>query len=88
MNKAYKKVSDELIDFVNKSYKTEIKSFQAKLYQSSISFLEESSNQLKVHFARIIGNAEGLPIEKREDLRQLIFDKTIYTFRHPRYVYD
>ena len=74
MNKAYKKVSDELIDFVNKSYKTEIKSFQAKLYQSSISFLEESSNQLKVHFARIIGNAEGLPLEKREDLRQLIFD--------------
>ena len=74
MNKAYKKVSDELIDFVNKSYKTELKSFQAKLYQSSISFLEESSNQLKVHFARIIGNAEGLPLEKREDLRQLIFD--------------
>lgn len=67
-------VSQKLIQYSKDSYQTEVLKMKEMLFTSSVNFWEGHSNELKKYFATVIGAADGLPLEKREDIKQLIFD--------------
>lgn len=73
-NQAFTQVSKKLIDDVNTAYQDDIMNLKEKIFRSSVSFWELCSEQLKENLAKTVGNTDGLPIEKRKDIQQLIFD--------------
>lgn len=73
-NKAFSQVSQELITYAKNSFHDEILSKKYDIFKSSVTFWEEQSSVLKKLFAKVVGSAEGLPLEKREDLQKLIFN--------------
>ncbi len=73
-NKAFSRVSQELITYAKDSFHEEIQSKKYEIFKSSVNFWEENSSVLKELLSEVVGAAEGLPLEKREDLQQLIFN--------------
>lgn len=73
-NMAFSQVSKELIAYAKTSFHEEVHTKKHEIFKKSVIFWEEQSHVLKNLLAKEVGVAEGLPLEKREDLQGLIFN--------------
>ncbi|WP_373760318.1 hypothetical protein [Streptococcus ferus] len=73
-NKAFEQVSQQLLEHAKETYQKELIELKNKLFNLSVAIWEAHSNKLKDNLSEVIGAAEALSFEKREDIKQLIFD--------------
>ncbi|MCB4941937.1 dynamin family protein [Streptococcus mutans] len=81
-NKAFEQVSQQLLDHAKTTYQKELIELKNKLFNLSVAFWELHSNKLKDNLSEVIGAAEALSFEKREDIKKLIFDYEYITLEN------
>ena len=71
-----------MLDHAKTTYQKELIELKNELFNLSVAFWELHSNKLKDNLSEVIGAAEALSFEKREDIKKLIFDYEYITLEN------
>lgn len=70
---AFDLVSTQVIETVTERFHLQMVESKSDLYDCSVRFWNQASAEMKKILTNVIGASETLPLEKREDLQELIF---------------